>query len=153
MSQTRNTIAPTEAAAGGTHHRSGVFGRLASWSQRHRWGALLLWVLVLAAITVGAQAAGSAYHNDFSLPGTDSQAAADLMKEHGALQAGDSVQIVFTGEQGLRDRRAGIETMLDQVRRLPGVAAVRSPYADASAVSADGTIGYATVTLDGKAED
>ncbi|GAA0914246.1 hypothetical protein GCM10009574_021140 [Streptomyces asiaticus] len=35
---------------------------------------------------------------------------------------------------------------------MPGVADVRSPYADASAVSKDGTIGYATVTLEGKAE-
>ncbi|MFJ6570739.1 MMPL family transporter [Streptomyces sp. NPDC091292] len=136
-------------------YRAGVFGRLAHWSGRHRWGALLLWVLVVAAITVGSQAAGSSYRNDFSLPGTDSQAAADLMKEHGSLQAGDSVQIVFRDlrdPDGVRGDRADIASLLDRVRGLPAVADVRSPFADASAVSRDGTIAYATVTLDDKAE-
>lgn len=118
-------------------------------------------IVVVAAITVGSQAAGSAYRNDFALPGTDSQAASDLLEEHGSLQAGDSVQIVFndkdggegTDEDGLRAERSGIEEMLDRVRTLPSVADVRSPYADTSAVSEDGTVGYATVTLDAKAEN
>ncbi|GAA2281065.1 hypothetical protein GCM10010234_17720 [Streptomyces hawaiiensis] len=57
-------------------HRAGVFGRLAVWSQRHRWGTLLLWVLAVAVVAVGARSAGSAYRNDFTLPGTGSQAAA-----------------------------------------------------------------------------
>ncbi|URN04335.1 hypothetical protein LUW74_14135 [Actinomadura madurae] len=73
---------------------AGRFGRLAAWSQRHRWAALALWAVVVAVITVGSQAAGTAYHNDFALPGTDSQAAADLMTEHGSREAGATVQIV-----------------------------------------------------------
>ncbi|WP_419994035.1 MMPL family transporter [Streptomyces boninensis] len=131
----------------------GVFSRLAGWSQRHRWGALLLWVVVVAAITAGSQAAGSDYRNDFSLPGTDSQAATDLLKEHGAAQAGDSVQIVFKDDDGLHGERAGVERMLGKVADLPSVTGVRSPYEDRAAVSEDGTIGYATVTLSGKAEE
>ncbi|NGO72912.1 MMPL family transporter [Streptomyces boncukensis] len=131
---------------------TGVFGRLASWSQRHRWGALLLWVVVVAAITVGSQAAGSDYRNDFSLPGTDSQAATDLLEKHGSAQAGDTVQIVFQDGSGVRGDRDRIRETLADVRKLPAVTDVRGPFADASTVSRDGTIGYATVTLDGKAE-
>ncbi|MFG3256006.1 MMPL family transporter [Streptomyces sp. NPDC048172] len=131
--------------------RTGPLGRLASWSQRHRWGALLLWVVVVAAITVGSQGAGSDYRNDFSLPGTDSQTATDLLEKHGSAQAGDSVSVVLQGED-LRGARARVERMLDDVRELPSVADVRSPYADKAAVSRDGEIAYATVTLDGKAE-
>ncbi|MDQ1017574.1 RND superfamily putative drug exporter [Streptomyces afghaniensis] len=142
-------IATTVPATG----RAGVFGRLAFWSQRHRWSALLLWILAVAVIAVGAQSAGSAYRNDFTLPGTDSQAAADLLKQHGSAQAGASVQIVFKDTDGLSGDRPAIEQTLDRVRGLPGVADVRSPYADASAVSEDGTIGYATVVLDAKAEE
>ncbi|MBO8192246.1 MMPL family transporter [Streptomyces oryzae] len=130
----------------------GVFGRLAGWSQRHRWGAVLLWVVVLAAITAGSQAAGSDYRNDFSLPGTESQAATDLLKQHGSAQAGDSIQIVLKDREGIDEREPAVRRMLGQVRDLPGVAQVRSPYADASAVSEDGTIGYATVTLEDKAQ-
>ncbi|MEU8120902.1 MMPL family transporter [Spirillospora sp. NPDC049024] len=127
---------------------AGRFGRLAAWSQRRRWAALALWVLVVAAITVGSQAAGAAYHNDFSLPGTESQAAADLMEEHGSRQAGATVQIVAEAPAGLRAERQDVGRMLDEVRRLPAVADV----GDLS-VSRSGTVGYATVTLDGAAED
>ncbi|NKZ04007.1 MMPL family transporter [Actinomadura latina] len=127
---------------------SGRFGRLAGWSQRHRWAALVLWVAVVAAITVGSQAAGSAYHNDFSLPGTDSQAAADLMTEHGSRQAGATVQIVAQDAGGLAGDRQDIAPMLAKVRGLPSVADVGE-----LSLSGSGTIGYATVTLNGTAED
>lgn len=144
---------PSGRSPGRPPGRTGAFGRLAAWSQSHRWGALLLWILVVAAITVGSQAAGSAYRNDFALPGTDSQTATDLLTEHGSRQAGDSVQIVFKDDGGLRAERGSIEKTLDRVRGLPSVTEVRGPYADASALSRDGTVGYATVTLDGKAEE
>ncbi|MDT7839700.1 MMPL family transporter [Streptomyces justiciae] len=131
----------------------GRFGALAGWAQRHRWAALVLWVAVVAAITLGASAAGSAYRNDFSLPGTDSQAATDLFKQHGSDQAGDSVEIVFKDTAGIRSAEDRVEPMLAEVRQMAGVADVRSPFVDASAVSEDGTIAYASVTLDGKTED
>ncbi|MDQ1032175.1 RND superfamily putative drug exporter [Streptomyces umbrinus] len=153
MSPTRGTAASIAPPPPTPHRpRGGRFGALADWAQRHRWAALLLWVAVLAAVTLGSGAAGSAYKNDFSLPGTDSQAATDLFKEHGSAQAGDSVEIVLKDSQGIDGRKAAVERMLAEVKGLAGVADVRSPYTEASAVSKDGTIGYATVTLDGKAE-
>ncbi|MGW3940269.1 MMPL family transporter [Streptomyces phaeochromogenes] len=154
MSPTRGAAASIAPPAPGRPDkpRGGRFGSLAGWAQRHRWAALLIWVAVLAAVTLVSGAAGSAYKNNFALPGTDSQAATDLFTKHGSAQAGDSVDIVLKDSQGLDGRKAGVEKMLAEVKGLPGVADVRSPYADASAVSRDGTIGYATVTLDGKAE-
>ncbi|WP_433472007.1 MMPL family transporter [Spirillospora sp. CA-142024] len=127
---------------------AGRFGRLAAWSQRHRWAALVLWVAVVAAITVGSQAAGSTYHNDFSLPGTDSQAAADLMAKHGSRQADATVQIVVQDAQGLAADRQDIGAMLAEVRGLPSVTEV-GPLT----ISRSGTIGYSTVTLDAAAQD
>ncbi|WP_032780596.1 MULTISPECIES: MMPL family transporter [unclassified Streptomyces] len=126
---------------------------MAEWAQRHRWAAVALWVGVVAAITLGSTSVGSAYRNDFTLPGTDSQAATDLFKEHGSDQAGDSVEIVFKDTAGVGDSRTAIEPMLDKVRGMAGVADVRSPFADSSAVSQDGTIAYASVALEGKVED
>ncbi|MGP3966570.1 MMPL family transporter [Streptomyces sp. 6N223] len=154
MSLTRGSAASLAPPAPGRPDkpRGGRFGAMAGWAQRHRWAALLLWVAALAAVTLGSQAAGSAYKNDFSLPGTDSQAATDLLKKHGSTQAGDSVEIVLKDGQGIDGRKAAVEEMLAEVEELPSVADVRSPYADESAVSEDGTIAYATVTLDGKAE-
>ncbi|MFI6874460.1 MMPL family transporter [Streptomyces sp. NPDC050400] len=155
MSSPRGSAAPPAPPAPQAEPSAslGRFGALAGWAQRHRWAAVVLWVAVVAAITLGSTAVGSAYKNDFSLPGTDSQTATDLFKEHGSDQAGDSVEIVFKDPSGIRSAEAGIEPMLDEVRRLAGVADVRSPFSDAAAVSRDGTIAYASVTLDGKTEE
>ncbi|BCB76957.1 MMPL family transporter [Phytohabitans flavus] len=135
--------------------RTSRLARLAGWSQRHRWWALALWVLTLAALTVGSQAIGSDYHNDFSLPGTESQRAIDTLRERAPVRAGDTVQIVVQDPGGVTaaGTRERVETMLDRVRAMPHVADVQSPYAGPGAVSTDGTIAYATVTLDGQAQD
>ncbi|MFD9033623.1 MMPL family transporter [Streptomyces sp. NPDC059567] len=139
-----------------TTRRGSVFERLAAFSYRHRWSAVLLWIVVVAAATGASTIAGSAYHNDFSLPGTDSQAARTVLERHGSAQATDAtLQIVVKDEDGVREKtvHARVEGLLDKVERLPGVTDVRSPYEDGAAVSRDGTVAYATVTLDGEAEN
>ncbi|MFE0136385.1 hypothetical protein ACFWY6_33180, partial [Streptomyces sp. NPDC059037] len=90
--------------------RTGLFERLAAFSHRHRWRALSLWVAAVIGVTAVAGLVGSDYHNDFSLPGTDAQAARTLLEEHGAAQAGDVVQIVLkdgSGVEGGRGAPAG----------------------------------------------
>ncbi|MEW2352385.1 MMPL family transporter [Spirillospora sp. NPDC029432] len=134
----------------------GVFVRVAAFAHRRRWLAIILWTAVLGGVWAAASAAGDDYRNDFSLPGTESQRAADLLAAHGAARAGDTVEIVLHDGGGLRAPgvRQRVERMLDDVAGLPKVAQVRSPYATgAGAVSRDGTIGYATVALTVPAED
>ncbi|MEN3615773.1 hypothetical protein AAH979_40550 [Plantactinospora sp. ZYX-F-223] len=99
MSTFRNGKEPCHARP-----RSGVFLRLARWSYRRRWWALLLWVAVLAVGTVAGQLAGNAYHNDFSLPGTESQRALDILRERAPAQTGATVDIVFQAPEALRHR-------------------------------------------------
>ncbi|NEE02331.1 MMPL family transporter [Phytoactinopolyspora halotolerans] len=129
--------------------------RLAGWSQRHHWLALVVWVLVLVGVTAASQAVGSDYHDDHTLPGTESQELNDLMEENAPEQSGDSIQIVVHDEAGLADdaTQDRIASMLDEVRTLPHVVGVTSPYESQQALSADGTIGYATVALDAGATD
>ncbi|MFD7469683.1 MMPL family transporter [Streptomyces tendae] len=155
MSSHRGSAAPLAPPPpeADTSAPQGRFGALAGWAQRHRWAALVLWVAVVAAITLGSTAVGSAYRNDFTLPGTDSQRATDLFEQHGSDQAGDSIEIVFKDTAGVRGDKDRVEPMLAEVRQMAGVADVRSPFADAAAVSEDGTIAYASVTLDGKVEE
>jgi putative drug exporter of the RND superfamily len=135
--------------------RASRFERLASWSQRRRWWAIALWVIVLTAVTAATRAAGSDYHNDYSLPGTQSQQALDTLNRHAPGQAGAAVQIVMADPGGIRapDTRERVTTMLGQVAHLPHVTAVHNPYAGSGAISRDGTIGYATVMLDGQAQE
>ncbi|MFG3258473.1 MMPL family transporter [Streptomyces sp. NPDC048172] len=130
--------------------REGVFVRVARFAHRRRRLALVLWVAVLLGVWGAASAVGDDYRNDVSLPGTESQQAADLLAEHGAARAGDTVEIVLHDKGGLRGPgvEQRVQGMLDDVEELPKVGQVSSPYGKgAKALSEDGTIGYATVVL------
>ncbi|WP_174564919.1 MMPL family transporter [Actinomadura chibensis] len=128
----------------------GVFVRVAGFAHRRKWLALILWVGVLAGTWAVASVAGADYRNDFSLPGTESQRAADVLAGHGAARAGDTVQIVLHDEGGLGepDVQRRVTAMLGDVAKLPKVGQVRGPYQDKAALSEDRRIGYATVVLD-----
>jgi putative drug exporter of the RND superfamily len=130
--------------------RPGVFERVAGFSHRHKWTALLLWLAVLVGVQAASSAVGSDYRNDFSMPGTESQEATDLLAEHGSAQAGDTVEIVFAADGALRAQgtEERIEGMLADVAELPRVSQVISVYEQPQTISDDGTIGYATVVLD-----
>jgi RND superfamily putative drug exporter len=147
---------PPTLGAPNTHPlASGVLQRLGGWSFRHRWWALLGWVVLLVGISAGAQVVGADYHNDFSLPGTQSQRALDTLRAHAPAEAGTTIQIVFADPENLSSAavRSRIDSMLADVRGLPHVADVRDPFGNPTAMSRDGTVGYATVTLDRQAQD
>ncbi|GAA2631759.1 MMPL family transporter [Actinomadura fulvescens] len=135
--------------------KQGAFARLAGFAHRRRWLALILWVAVLGGVWGVASFTGDGYRNDFSLPGTESQRAADLLSEHGAARAGDTVEIVLHRDTGLRDPavQQRVKAMLAEVSTLPEVGQVRSPYDDQGAISKDGTIGFATVVLEVASDD
>jgi RND superfamily putative drug exporter len=129
--------------------------RLAGWSQRHRWLAIVLWIAVVVGVTFAAQAIGDDYHDEHTLPGTESQQLADLVSEHAPVRAGDSIQVVFHDESGLStpSTEARIDALLEELSTRQHVVAVTGPFEPPGGVSQDGTIGYATLTLDGSATD
>ncbi|WP_203416614.1 MMPL family transporter [Jiangella ureilytica] len=127
--------------------------RLAAWSQRHHWLAIGLWVAVLAGVTALSQAVGDDYHDEHTLPGTESQLLSDTLEDAAPAQAGDSVQVVLHAEDGVETHRERVAPMLGELSMLPHVVHVSGPFDAPGAVSEDGTIAYATVTLDGTAAD
>ncbi|PXY37183.1 hypothetical protein BAY59_00950 [Prauserella coralliicola] len=122
--------------------------RLAAWAQRRHWLALGLWLVVLAAITVTSQVVGADYHDDHSLPGTESQQVIETFEEHAPAQRRETVQVVLAHDQGVAAQRDRVDALLAEVSRLPHVAGVQSPFTTPGAVSPDGTVAYATVALD-----
>ncbi|MDQ1377013.1 MAG: putative drug exporter of the superfamily [Acidimicrobiaceae bacterium] len=137
-----------------------MLARLARSSYRHRRLVVLGWLVGLVLLTFVASSAGSAYSQIFRLSGTDSQAATDLLQTRFPSQAGSSADIVFkatagstaaTGSTGVKDPaiQARLNTLFGDVGKLPQVGEVLSPFASGGAgqISADGTIGYATVNL------
>ncbi|WSM42363.1 MMPL family transporter [Streptomyces cellulosae] len=131
---------------------------LARWCVQRRLFTVLLWLLALTGIAAGAFVAGSAYSNDYKVPGTESGHAAELMKEGFPSLGGDSDSVVWHTASGtVRD--SGVEqTMtrtLDRLEELPGVASVSGPYDEGGAgrISADGRTAYATVTFEHSGKD
>ncbi|MFE0038202.1 MMPL family transporter [Streptomyces sp. NPDC059015] len=105
---------------------------IARWCIRHRLVAVLLWLSALCGVSVAAVFAGTAYSNDYDVPGTESGRATELLRDgfHGRFDGGDT--IVWRTEQG-SVRSAAVEqrvtAMLKKVERLDGVASVTGPYA------------------------
>ncbi|GEB56965.1 MMPL family transporter [Streptomyces gardneri] len=130
---------------------------IARWCIRHRLVVVLLWLLALGGVGTGAVLAGSAYSNDYEVPGTESGRATALLERGFHGLGGDSDTIVWHTEQG-SVRADAVEqrmtAMLDKTAELPGIAAVTSPYGDtAGQISEDGHTAYATVTFDAQADD
>jgi RND superfamily putative drug exporter len=78
--------------------------RLARLTYRRRRRVVAAWLALLAGLLVLNATAGGEFLDEFSLPGSDSQQAADLLRAHGfATQAGSGGQVVFQAEQGVDD--------------------------------------------------
>jgi RND superfamily putative drug exporter len=133
--------------------------KLARWSTTHRKYVVIGWVVLLIGVNMLAQSAGTSYSNNFTLPNSDAQRAADLLQHSFPAQAGDRDTIVYKVSSGtVLDPavRARMSATFAQVAKLPHVAAVISPYAGASAgkaISANGQIAFATVVFDEKANN
>jgi RND superfamily putative drug exporter len=131
--------------------------KLARWTTTHRKYVVLGWIVLVAAINVLAQSAGTSYSNNFTLPNSDAQRASNLLQHSFPAQAGDRDTIVYRVSAGtVTDPavRARMSAMFAKVAKLPHVSAVINPYAGAASgrsISADGKIAFATVVFDEKA--
>ncbi len=127
--------------------------KLTRWCIAHRGRVFVAWLVVAVLTTVVASAAGRNYATNFSLPGTQSQKALDLLKKEFPAQSGDVDTIVFHTANGTIDDpqvTAAMTKLLDQVSGDPHVVAVRSPYGPEGAVqvSKDRRTAFATINYD-----
>jgi RND superfamily putative drug exporter len=126
-----------------------------------------VWVAVLVASIALAQSVGTKYSNNFTLPGTESLHAYDILHAVAPVQSGDIEQIVFEAKNGASISDPQIQqrisaTLLSvwslKYPHLNVQNAISSPivvHSMAAAtwrvlpeqISRDGTIAYATVTF------
>ena len=127
---------------------------VARWCVRHSWTVVGLWLVALIALGGLDRAVGSAYSDNFNLPGTESTKALDLLQSAFPNQAGEADTIVWHVTSGKVTDPAvqqPMTAMLDKVAHGPSVRGVTSPYSPAGAaqISRDGQIAYATVQWPG----
>ncbi|MET9356528.1 MMPL family transporter [Streptomyces sp. NPDC006617] len=131
---------------------------LARWCVQRRLVTVLLWLLALGGVATAATVAGSAYSNDYGIPGTGSDRAYRLLESRFPDLGGDSDTIVWhttTGTVRAADVEQTMTRTLDRIADLPGVAAVTNPYDDPDSplISENADTAYATVTFGAASQD
>jgi RND superfamily putative drug exporter len=124
------------------------FVRLARVCNAHRWRTFGVWLLALIAIQVVGSGVGAKQISSFRLPGTESQAAYDLLAKHFPAAKGDSDQLVFKARTGTLTQnpdKARIQAALKKVAAANSVQTVVSPFSPGGQVTKDGRIGVATI--------
>jgi RND superfamily putative drug exporter len=137
-----------------THRRRRAEGgvmlrRLMSWSYDHRRRVVALWIAALLAVSLLAGVAGGDNEVDFTVPGSDSAKAVELLQERFPRFAGGTVDVVYTAEDGVTepDTAARIDALARDIAMVDHVVA-----AEPGPVSDDGSTGTLQVRFDVAAE-
>ncbi|MEU0073814.1 MMPL family transporter [Streptomyces sp. NPDC006332] len=100
---------------------------------------------------IASTAAGTKASDSFSLPGTESSKALELLQETMPAQSGATATVAWESQGSVRDTavKDRMTTTLDQLAKIPEVAAITSPYSEQGAkqISKDGHIAYAAVNF------
>ncbi len=126
--------------------------RLGLLTARYRWVVLGAWVLALAVVGVVVLSLGAETSDNLDLPGTDSQAASDLLAERFPPQQNGANPLVFKIEDGkVTDDRyeQAIKESRSKLLELPYVDSAPSPYGQkgASQVSDNKATAFIPVLL------
>jgi RND superfamily putative drug exporter len=127
---------------------SSALYRLGRWCFRRRRYVLATWLLVIVVLGVVALNVKQSTTNSFTIPGTESQQALNLLNQKFPGTGGAQAQVVFSvpAPKSLTDasERQAVEATVSELRSLPQVVAVTDPY-EAGSVSKNGRIAYAVV--------
>jgi putative drug exporter of the RND superfamily len=127
---------------------------LARWCFRHKFRVLAIWVVALVVIGGLSAGAGSGYTDSFSLPGTESTTALNLLTDNFNTESTDTNQVVFAADDVTDPAtKARIEKTLDAIAEGPHVERVDSPFAQGAAarqISKDKAVAFANVHMDGE---
>ena len=131
---------------------TGVLYRLARFCVRHRFAVLAAWILLTVALVGVSHSLGDKTNDNATLPGTNSQQAADALSKSFPDQANGSSPIVLHVSSGkLTDSKyaQAVNQAAADVAKAPDVASVVNPLTTqgASALSKDQRTGYLSVTL------
>src|SRR3954454_21935501 len=127
---------------------------LARWCFTHKFVVLGVWIAALVVVGGLNASAGSGYTDSFSLPGTESTTALNLLTDNFKTEATDTNQVVFAA-RNVNDPqvKTRIERTLADIAKIPHVERVDSPFARGAAarqISKDGTVAFANVHMDGE---
>ena len=133
--------------------------RLGGACVRRRWLVLVAWLLVFAALAVAARTVGSDLNDNLTLPGSDSQAATDLLSARFPSQANGTNPVVLRAPRGEKITASKYKTPIDDTIKAfkadPDVHGATSPLGSggSSLRDKDGQIGYIALNLSASPSD
>jgi putative drug exporter of the RND superfamily len=125
--------------------------RLGGFAVRRRRFVLAAWILFAIAVSVAGARLGGSPSESFSMPGTESQAAFDLLKGRFPAQSGSSVRAVVADQE--RNMAGAVVALTDYTKRLAAIDGVvhvtdlSQPDEAARHFSANGRVAYLDVTF------
>lgn len=138
--------------------------RLGSFAYRRKFVVLGVWLLAFVAILAAVAITKPETSNSFTLPGTDSQRATELMSENFPAvteqQELASTSVLLYAQDGLDAHGSDIDALIDRLHTLPNlqdggaslanpvVVAQQAPEQAASVLGDDGRVGLIQVTQD-----
>ncbi|HSI81348.1 MAG TPA: MMPL family transporter [Solirubrobacterales bacterium] len=132
--------------------------RVGLFAAHRRWVVLCAWVLALVVVGFLVRSLGAETSNNLDLPGSDSEAASDLLADRFPPQQNGSNPIVFHAPSGKvtdAEERAAIEASHSAIKAMPQVARAPSPFSQrgASQISSDERTAFIPVLLEVSNED
>ena len=131
---------------------------LANFCYSRRRLVLAGWIGLLVLLFGLSAAFGGKYKTEFKLPGSESQAAVDLLEAKGVSErTGFAGQVVFRAEEGVSNPavRQTLEQFFSDIESQVQGVQVASPYDPANAyqVSSDGKIAYAELNFSDRSNE
>ena len=117
---------------------------------RHRWRFVVGWVMVAVAILAWNHVGGGKTRDVFTIPGSDTQQALDLLERDFPQASGDTAMVVFAVRSGsVSDAgpKKGISDSITELAKLPDATSVPDPFGPAGAylIAKDGRVTFTSV--------
>ncbi len=142
--------------------------RLGRFCARRHWQTIVIWIVVIVAVGLFAQVHHGESEDVFTVPGTQSQEALDLLQTSFPSAAGTSITVVWEAQSGtLNDpaQQAAINQAVADLKAMDGVSSVSSPFEPAPTgidvvdgqvqvettplnINGAGTVGFSVVQFD-----
>ncbi len=130
---------------------SHVLYRIGNFAGRHPWRVISAWIFIAVAIFMFNASHGGNYDETFTLPGSQSQRAADAVQDRFPQETLYTSNVIFHSEDGLTspEAKAAINQAVEKLADVPHAIAVNSPYDPRGpTISADKDTAFATVAFD-----
>ncbi len=133
---------------------TGLLYGLGRFCVRHRWAVLVVWLAAAGAITYSARTLGAHNSDNYTLPGTGTQSATEVLTKWFPSQKNGSSPIVFHASLGtLTDpaRETALEESVRAIQALPTVQSAIDPLGTAGKaiglLSADRATAYVPIVM------